>query len=131
MSRWILLRIGTNHSSHAEKSWRNKFALLFKVHKWPDLNLIIEFFVCATLISVKSKYSSCSGSCTGFIKLNKKKQEGSVCRSDGWTISITFNRVRISNLQIGGFLPPTEGRSPDFSSFLPSFLPWPATDFVA
>ena len=25
-------------------------------------------FVCVTLISVKSKYGSCSGSCTGFIK---------------------------------------------------------------
>jgi len=28
-----------------------------------------------TLISVKSKYGSCSGSCTGLIKINNKKIE--------------------------------------------------------
>ena len=27
-------------------------------------------FVCVTLISVKSKYGSCSGNCTGLIKIN-------------------------------------------------------------
>ena len=31
---------------------------------------LMVFFVCATLISVKSKYGSCSGSCTGLIKFN-------------------------------------------------------------
>lgn len=28
---------------------------------------ITVIFVCVTMISVKSKYGSCSGSCTGFI----------------------------------------------------------------
>ena len=32
---------------------------------------IVGFFVCATLISVKSKYGSGSGSCPGFININK------------------------------------------------------------
>jgi hypothetical protein len=59
----------------------------------------VEFTVCETLISVKSKYGSCSGSCTGLINHNKKVenakfirrygeidyslQEGPVCRYDG------------------------------------------------
>ena len=33
----------------------------------------MKIFVCGTLISVKSKYGSCSGSCTGFVKIKKKK----------------------------------------------------------
>ena len=34
---------------------------------------VVKIFVCGTLISVKSKYGSCSGSCTGFVKIKKKK----------------------------------------------------------
>lgn len=47
-------------------------------------------FVCVTLIGVKSKYGSCSGNCTGLIKINntpppkkKKLKEGSICWYDG------------------------------------------------
>ena len=48
-------------------------------------------FVCVTLIGVKSKYGSCSGNCTGLIKINntppppkkKKIKEGSICWYDG------------------------------------------------
>ena len=32
-------------------------------------------FVCVALISVKSKYGSCSGSCTGLIKSNNNKKK--------------------------------------------------------
>ncbi|KAL2156927.1 hypothetical protein VTH06DRAFT_2108, partial [Thermothelomyces fergusii] len=31
------------------------------------------FFVCVAMISVKSKYGSCSGSCTGFINDKQSK----------------------------------------------------------
>lgn len=34
------------------------------------LDVIMGFFLCVVLISVKSKYSSCSGSCTGKVKFN-------------------------------------------------------------
>jgi hypothetical protein len=61
-------RIGTNHSSHAEKSMRNKFASLIISKKINILCLLLEIFVCVVLISVKSKYGSCSGSCTGIIE---------------------------------------------------------------
>lgn len=37
------------------------------------LSAIMGFFVWAPLISVKSKYGSCSGSCTGLIKKNNFK----------------------------------------------------------
>ncbi len=69
MTRWIFTRIGTNHSSHAENSMRNKFALS-ELIKWIYRYLAVRSgpFVCVTMISVKSKYGSCSGSCTGHIK---------------------------------------------------------------
>ena len=35
--------------------------------QWPPL---LGIFVCVALISVKSKYGSCSGSCTGLININ-------------------------------------------------------------
>lgn len=42
----------------------------YKKVKIKVLDIIIGFFLCAILISVKSKYSSCSGSCTGKLKFN-------------------------------------------------------------
>lgn len=70
-------RIGTNHSSHAERSLCNKFAFLViskKTHRClcaykSKLKLLLGVFVCVTLISVKSKYGSRSGSCAGSIGL--------------------------------------------------------------
>jgi len=38
-----------------------------------DLFFNTGLFACVTLISVKSNYGSCSGSCTGLIMLNNKK----------------------------------------------------------
>ena len=69
MSRWILSQLGTNHSSGAERSMCNKFGcyrFLFIFYKYFGITI----FVCMTLIGVKSKYGSCSGSCTGLIKYN-------------------------------------------------------------
>jgi hypothetical protein len=40
----------------------------YKQVKIKVLDVIMGFFLCAILISVKSKYGSCSGSCTGLIK---------------------------------------------------------------
>ncbi len=42
----------------------------YKQVKIKVLDVIMEFFLCAILISVKSKYSSCSGSCTGQLNIN-------------------------------------------------------------
>ena len=67
-------RIGTNHSSHAERSMRNKFAFLITSKKKQiGFVLLLGIFVCVALISVKSKYGSCSGSCTGLINKNNNK----------------------------------------------------------
>ena len=63
--------MGTNHSSGAERSMCNKFGfLLTDLHRDKATKLYQTIFVCVTLISVKSKYGSCSGNCTGFIKMN-------------------------------------------------------------
>ena len=57
------------------------FRLFFKFYK--ILYWIV--FVCVTLIGVKSKYGSCSGNCTGLIKINnnplreKKKNSRHLC----------------------------------------------------
>ena len=37
------------------------------------LDVRTGFFVCVAMISVKSKYGSCSGSCTGFISDKQSK----------------------------------------------------------
>jgi len=37
------------------------------------LDVRTGFFVCVAMISVKSKYGSCSGSCTGFINDKQSK----------------------------------------------------------
>lgn len=49
------------------------------------------------LISVKSKYGSCSGNCTGFIKTNYKIKEGSVVGKTGWAVNSVANAVKGSN----------------------------------
>ena len=36
-----------------------------------DIGILTGIFVCLILISVKSKYSSCSGSCTGLITIKQ------------------------------------------------------------
>jgi hypothetical protein len=38
------------------------------------LDVRTGFFVCVAMISVKSKYGSCSGSCTGFINDKQSKK---------------------------------------------------------
>ena len=40
-------------------------------------NIFQYIFVCVTLIGVKSKYGSCSGSCTGLININNIYKKGS------------------------------------------------------
>ena len=48
-------------------------------------------FVCVTLIGVKSKYGSCSGNCTGLIKINntpkKKKRKVLFVGMMGWAVN--------------------------------------------
>ena len=76
--------MGTNHSSGAERSVRNKFGRFFNNPKLLYFTLPMDkiglvgiikaniermVFVCVTLISVKSKYGSCSGNCTGEINI--------------------------------------------------------------
>ncbi len=69
MSRWNTSQMGTNHSSGVERSICNKFRV-FSVYLNIFLYIILLriSFVCVILIDVKSKYGSCSGSCTGIIK---------------------------------------------------------------
>lgn len=62
--------IGTNYSSHAERSICNKFAFLIISKKISRFFLLLKIFVCVALISVKSKYGSRSGSCAGIINFN-------------------------------------------------------------
>ena len=68
MLRWILSQLGTNHSSGAERRLCNKFGGGVKYLIKLILNFNNKVFVCVSLIGVKSKYGSCSGNCTGFIK---------------------------------------------------------------
>ena len=43
------------------------------MNKREVLDVRTGFFVCVAMISVKSKYGSCSGSCTGFINDKQSK----------------------------------------------------------
>ena len=76
MSRWNTSQMGTNHSSGVERSICNKFRV-FSIY----LNIFVYIillrisFVCVILIDVKSKYGSCSGSCTGIIKYDFSKNQ--------------------------------------------------------
>ena len=65
--------MGTNHSSGAERSMRNKFDTRFFINIFNQFYITkLVIFVCVTLIGVKSKYGSCSGNCTGLINFNSK-----------------------------------------------------------
>jgi hypothetical protein len=65
--------MGTNHSSDAERGMCNKFdACYYHLYKYSFILYYQVIFVCMTLIGVKSKYGSCSGNCTGLIKINSE-----------------------------------------------------------
>jgi hypothetical protein len=75
-----------------------------------SFSLVQFIFVCVTSIGVKSKYGSCSGNCTGLIKVNNKlyiyilyiQKEGSVCWYDG--LSCKLNSLLLSKVQFLFFL---------------------------
>ena len=63
--------MGTNHSSGAERNMCNKFDNIYNTYFDDKINkYYYVIFVCMILISVKSKYGSCSGNCTGLININ-------------------------------------------------------------
>ena len=46
-----------------------------------------------TLISVKSKYGSCSGNCTGIIKMNNTQIKKKACYLNGIGLSYEFKII--------------------------------------
>lgn len=67
-------RIGTNHSSHAERSLAISLLSNINYIIIGTLDLYIGFFVCGVLISVKSKYGSGCGSSPGLMIFNIRRQ---------------------------------------------------------
>lgn len=113
MSRWIILGLVLTTRRMLKGVGAIILLYCFKITKVNRFRKSLTvFFVCATLISVKSKYGSCSGSCTGLIKFNNLKyirrcrifKEGSVCRYDG--LSCKLSSLLLSKVRVLFFLCP-------------------------